>query len=87
MESVIAKSIRYTDENGFVTSQKPCRGFAVYLTVMPTNSVKEVSVFKIEGCKEEYVKSFDNTEETMSIVKDMEGLPQGLVNVVLQTLK
>ncbi|BBG24707.1 hypothetical protein [Sulfuracidifex tepidarius] len=87
MESVIAKSVRYTDENGFIISQKPCKGFAVYLAIMPTNSVKEVSVFKIDGCKEEYVKSFDSTEGSMEVVKEMEGMPQGLVNVVLQTLK
>ncbi|MUN28853.1 hypothetical protein [Sulfuracidifex metallicus] len=87
MESILARNVKYTDENGFETKEKPCKGFAIYTTIIPTNSIKEVSIFKIDGCKEQYLKSFDNTDDKMSIVTDMENLPQGLVNVVLQTLK
>ncbi len=87
MQSVIAKNVRYTDENGFSSEEKLCKGYAVYTTVIPTNSVKEVAVFKVEECKEQYLKSFDNTQEIIEIAKEMENLPQGLVNVVLQTLK
>jgi hypothetical protein len=89
MESLViaTRSYKYLDNLGFEVSYKPENGYKIEYSYIPTNSVKEVTLYKINANEEKEIDRFSNLDNILDVVKLLEKYPQKIVENILQTLK
>ncbi len=84
---IVGRQVRYLNEFGFEVTSRPSVGYKIESYYIPTNSVKEVVIAKVEGDVEKEIARVSSLDNVMDIVKAFEGYPQKLVETILQILK
>ncbi|MBW9140733.1 MAG: hypothetical protein K1T65_03390 [Candidatus Aramenus sp.] len=84
---LVGRQVKYLSEFGFEVSERPAKGYKIESYYLPTNSVKEVIVTKVEGDVEKEIARVSSLDNVIDLVKAFEGYPQKLVEVILQILK